>query len=219
MSSPQVDQWAEKRAERARLLSIIEAFKAAESRLFKGILEQVGPLAQWPLHTLSQMLSTHLTYQPRINLTLFVLGNHCAPDLYAEWCMSRNMLKNKAAHLHVANLIKEHKAGQLARFNTYILPFRVSAPPKPLNERKHPWDGVGDPMPSDAPPSAFIFPVETPKMMDTDGWRWDHAFAELTTSYHLYHLPSSSRSVPEVKIVEEQDEVRTDMYGFDLLNA
>lgn len=213
--------FSQKRAQRAQLLDKIEDLKRCDAQLFGMIIENIGPLSQWPLHNLSQMLSSHLTYQPRINLTLFVLANQCPPNLYAEWCVSRNMLKDKAAHLHVANLIKDHKAGQLTRFTSYLLPFRVTAAPKPFHLRKHPWDGVGDPMPRNAPADAFIFPVETPAMMETDGWRWDQAYALLTnqlswsTAHGVGKLPLS-RSMPEVKIVEQCNEGLTDMYGMPL---
>lgn len=209
---------------RAALLDKVEALQRADARLFGSILANVGPIAQWPLQTLAQMLSAHLTYQPRMSLTLFVLGNQCPADLYADWLISRGMLRDMPARLHVANLVKQHKAGQLARFTTYMLPFRVTAPPKPVAERKHPWDGVGDPMPADAPSSAFIFPVETPQITDTDGWRWDQAYATLMQA-RVGILPTSI-SLPEISIVptvdpddlsdDEFGNVRVDAYGMPL---
>ena len=66
----------DKRAQRCFLLDMAEALQPAHARVFGAIIEGVGPLSQWPLHTLSQMLSSHLTYQSRLNLTLFLLGNH-----------------------------------------------------------------------------------------------------------------------------------------------
>lgn len=207
---------SQKRAQRAELLDKVEALKPGDAQLFGMIVENIGPLSQWPLHNLSQMLSSHLTYQSRINLTLFALANQCPPTLYAEWCVSRNMLRDNSAHLHVANLIKEHKAGQLTRFTSYLLPFRVTAAPKPSKLRKHPWDGVGDPMPPDATAEAFIFPVETPNIMETDGWRWDQAYALLTNQRNLTGKLPLSRSIPEVKIVEQCKEGLTDMYGMPL---
>jgi len=211
----------DKARRRAFLLDRIEGLQRGPAALFSSILENVGPLKQWPLHTLAQMLSDHLTYQARINLVLFLLGNRCPPNMIAWWLITRNMLHDKAARLHVANLIKEHKQGKLTQFTTYMLPFRVTAPDKPLAQRKHPWDGVGDPMPHDANPSAFVFPVETPLVKD--GWLWDNAYAmllEVKTSTIAF-----SASVPELKIVPVQDpdeldddegRVNVDMYGMPM---
>lgn len=207
--------------QRAALMDKVEALKLAEARLFGQVVEHIGPLSQWPIHTLEQMLSTHLTYQPRLNLTLFALGNHCAPDLYSEWLLIRNMLKDQPARLHVASLIKLHKTGQLGRMTTYMLPFRVTAPPKPVSERKHRWDGVGDPMPRGSPSSAFVFPVETPDISIIGGAHWDHAYNMLTENSGV-HFPvlTPLQYKPEIKITPirdpddlDEDGDLTDMYG------
>jgi hypothetical protein len=213
-----------KRAQRSALLDKIEALKRIEGALLGSIVENVGPFSQWPMHNVEQMLSSHLTYQPRINLTLFMLGNQCPPDLYAEWIISRNMLKDKPARTHVATLIKEHKAGELSRFKTYLLPFRVTAPPKPMADRKHFWDGVGDPMPKDAPPSAFVFAVETPGpiFMSLEGWRWDKAYGMLMND--KVGALAMSCSMPTITIEpisdpdldDENGSVLTDVYGLPI---
>jgi hypothetical protein len=210
-----------KRTQRLAMLGKIEALKRTDAVVFGSIVENVGPISQWPLHNVEQLLSSHLTYQPRINLTLFMMGNQCPPDLFAEWIISRNMLKDMPARVHVASLIKEHKAGQLSRFNTYMLPFRVTAPAKPMVDRKHFWDGVGDPMPKDAPPSAFVFTVETPGpiFMALEGWRWDKAYGMLMND--KVSALAMSCSMPKITIEpvrdpdldDENGAVLTDVYG------
>ena len=208
----------DKRVMRRALLDKIEALKRAEGALFGSIVENVGPVSQWPLHNLEQMLSSHLTYQPRINLTLFLLGNQCPPDDYAEWVDSRNMLKDMPARAHVASLIKDHKDGKLSRFTTYMLPFRVTAPLKPLSLRKHKWDGVGEPMPKDAPPEAFIFEVETPGpiFMAMEGWRWDKAYGMLMNNALAMSSSTPTITIEPMRDPDPENDVMTDVYGLPI---
>ena len=185
------------------LYDAIESMHAIDMQLFSSIVEHVGPLEQWPLHQLTSMLSKHLQHQDRLSLTFFLLANRCPPDLYAQWLMQRRMLADCSASQSIARLIQEHKMGQLHRYTAYHLPFRVTTD-KPLGERKHPWDGVGDPMPKDAPFTAYIFPIDTPDTMDTDGWRWDHAYAMLMQSNYICTL-SHSVSAPAIHVVPVAD--------------
>lgn len=205
-----------KRVMRLEALDKIDNLNAFEEAIFNVIHEHVGPLGQWPAHNLSQIMSTHLVSGDRINLTLFLLGNSCPPDTYAEWLLSRNMLKDNSARNQVAGLIESHKAGRLTRFTCYKLPYRVTVEtPKSIAltvaQQKKMFDsgvklvpaGYGDPIDRDSGPSALIFPVETPKIMDTDGWRWDFAVAMLkngpiTTLPHRLHQP-------QVQVVPMQD--------------
>jgi hypothetical protein len=184
---------ASKGAQRDALLVKVEHLNAADSRLFYRIVQQhIGPLSQWPLHILTHMLCTHLTFQPRMSLTLFLLGNRCPPDLFCEWYMQRNMLRDDSARRHVANLVQEHKAGKLIKFDTYILPTNVTfnyaitpALGKKMFERGEklvPSAIGGNPAPPHAISQAFVFPVDTPNpgFMHSEGWRWDRAYTMLT---------------------------------------
>ena len=210
------------RGERALLLTKVEALNRQDTKLFSTILEHVGPLAQWPKHTLTQMMSTHLTCQSRLQLTLFLLGNCCPPDLYAEWLISRNSLRDKSARMQIADLIKNHKAGQLSRYKAYHLPCRVTVPNAELtNEKKKEMfasgaflvpHGSGDPLPFGAKAYNYLFPVETPNhsFMAFEGWRWDKAYA-LLAQYNPGSLPMSV-SMPQIKItpIRDPDEVEED---------
>ena len=60
----------------------------------------------------------------------------------------------------------------------------------------------GNLVPRDAGPRACIFPIETPNIMDTDGWRWDRAYALLTGGSKLITSASTDNIV---KIVPMPD--------------
>ena len=61
-----------------------------------------------------------------------------------EWYMKRGMLRDKSARDQVADIIRQHKDGTLEQQGrtTWIMDTTVT---KPIWERKHKWDGVGDP--------------------------------------------------------------------------
>lgn len=134
-------EYAAKRREQS---ARIEAMHRVEGRLLLDIEEQVGSCLTWPVRMTEALLSTHLHFPERWQLSLFLLGNRCPPVLMADWYLKRGMLKDKAACEQVADLIKKHKTGELERQGrtTWIMDATVT---KPVWDRKHPWDGVGDP--------------------------------------------------------------------------
>ena len=174
------------------------------AKLFATLVEHIGPLQQWPKQNLTAMLSTHLMYDERKSLTFFVLGNHGPPNVYVQYLMARKMLHCKESMNHMASLIKDHMHGKLAKFTTYMLPFRVTAPDKPVTERKHKWDGVGDPMPRNSTGKCFVFPVVAPGpiVMQDEGWRWQQAYSMLTKTELPIYFSSNDR---QVKIVPYQE--------------
>lgn len=214
MASADAWSWLKKRMD---ALEKVENLNNADAKLFAAIVENVGPLNEWQGNTLTQMMSKHLVHHERLNLTFFLLGNRCPPDLYAEWLLSRNMLNDMKARNHIAGLIKDHKLGLLTRFTTYMLPFRVTAIPKPSFQRKHPFDGVGEALPPDSHWSRFQFPVETPlAMMKEEGWRWDKAYQQLTSNSLLGTFNLRDIKIHTVLDWDMDKPVETDMYGTPL---
>ena len=81
--------------------------------LVTKIEEHMGSLSTWPTHIAEMLLSRHLRFNDRFQLTLFMLVNKCMPAVYAEWLIKRGMLKDKSAREHVAGIIEAHKTGKL----------------------------------------------------------------------------------------------------------
>lgn len=129
---------------RERVKKIIESLNRKEGRLLLEIEEQTGAVIYWPYRFAEMMLSTHLRFSERWQLTLFLLGNRTPPRKIAEWYVARKMLKDKAARDQVIDLIKQHMTGKLEENgrSTWVMNATVD---KPLFIRKHAWDSVGDP--------------------------------------------------------------------------
>jgi hypothetical protein len=129
---------------RGRQTQRIEAMSRRDGRCLIDIEEHVGSCLKWPHRFTEMMLSSHLRFPERWQLTLFLLGNRLPPSLMVEWYMGRSMLKDKSARDQVADLIRQHKDGTLEQQGrtTWIMEATVT---KPIWERKHKWDGVGDP--------------------------------------------------------------------------
>jgi len=129
---------------RQRQTDRIECMGRLEGSLLLDIEQNVGSCLKWPTHFTEMMLSNHLSFEERWPLTKFLLGNRCPPTLMVEWYLKRGMLSDKSARDNVADIIRQHKDGTLERQNrtTWIMGATVT---KPLWERKHKWDGVGDP--------------------------------------------------------------------------
>ena len=130
---------------RQRQAARIEAMGRIEGRCLLDIEEQVGSCMKWPYRFTEMMLSRHLRFPDRWQLTLFLLGNRCPPTLMTEWYIARGMLKDKSARDQVVDIIKKHKSGELSQQGRSTWVMDATAPPKPQWERKHKWDGVGDP--------------------------------------------------------------------------
>lgn len=129
---------------RDRIKERIEALGRVHGRALLDIEEHVGSCLKWPFRFTEMMLSTHLRFPERWQLTLFLLGNRCPPSLMVEWYISRKMLKDKSACDQIADLIQKHKDGTLEQQGrtTWIMEATVT---KPWWLRAHRWDGVGDP--------------------------------------------------------------------------
>ena len=130
---------------RQRQASRIEALSRAHGRLLLDVEEHVGSCIRWPSNLTEAMLSTHLLFPDRWQLTLFLLGNRCPPSVFVTWFLTRHMLHDKAARDQVIDIIVKHKSGELERQGRTTWMMDATAPPKPPCIRKHQWDGVGDP--------------------------------------------------------------------------
>ena len=159
---------------RARQASRVEALSRIEGRLLLDIEEHVGSCMKWPSRFTEMMLSTHLRFPDRWQLTLFLLGNRCPPTLIVAWYTDRDMLKDKQARDQVADIIRQHRDGTLEQHGrtTWMMD---ATEDKPLILRTHPWDGVG--MPAEdknrticTPSFAFDWEHQ---------WHWDEAIEKL----------------------------------------
>jgi hypothetical protein len=130
---------------RKRQKERIEAMGRTIGRCLLDIEEHLGSCLYWPSRFTEAMLTTHLRFPDRWQLTLFLLANRCPPKLMIEWYMSRGMLKDKSARMQVADLLHKHMNGTLEKqgYTTWIM---QATSTKPVWERKHKWDGVGDPV-------------------------------------------------------------------------
>lgn len=96
--------------------------------IWHSMVEQVGPLDEWPTPIISLMLGKHLNHAARFSVYTFVVaGNRGNPLDFAYWCSARALFDKKGA-LELAELITNHKAGKLDnKYMTYMLPFRMSS--------------------------------------------------------------------------------------------
>lgn len=130
---------------RMRQQKTIEQLNTKDGKMLLCIEEQIGKCLQWPSRFTEAFLSSHLRFPNRWQLTLFLLGNGLDPKLIVEWYEQRKVLKDKSARTQVADLIQKHKNGTLeAQGRTTWVMEATST--KPVWERKHKWDGVGDPI-------------------------------------------------------------------------
>ena len=80
---------------------------------FDHLVDFVGPLNLWPVNIAEAVVSTHLTFESRFQLTLFLLGNRVPPCVFTEWFLKRSMLEDASARRHVAGILLAHKTGKL----------------------------------------------------------------------------------------------------------
>ena len=160
---------------RARQEGRVEALSRVEGRALLDIEEQIGACMKWPHRFTEMMLSTHLRFPERWQLTLFLLGNRCPPTLMAEWFITRGMLKDKAARDQVVDLIRKHRDGSLEQQGRTTWVMSAVAPPTPVWERKHRWDGVGD----DLKDKNQIIATPTFAFDWEHQWHWDEAIKML----------------------------------------
>ncbi len=78
-------------------------------------------LQWWPKYQRELLLESDLKYAGRFQLTIYLLGNRLTPVTIASWFVGRNMLKDQAAKKHVAELIRAHMDGKLAKYDVYVM--------------------------------------------------------------------------------------------------
>ena len=128
---------------RATAVEVLSSLSRRDAALLVTIEAQIGSIMTWPSHMREKFLSSHLRFNDRFQLTLFLLGNRVPPLLIAEWYLYRGMLKDKSARENVASIIKQHMDGELESkgFKTWVM---GATSCKPACLRRHKWDGVGD---------------------------------------------------------------------------
>mgnify|MGYP006092283187 CR=1 FL=1 len=203
----------------------ITALKPDDKALFDILEAAVGEKEDWPVSTLTHMMSKHLKMPGRWNLTLFLLGNHAPPDVVASWYVQRQMLRDHDARSHVANLFQQHRDDKL-NVSTWVLPSRVTFSTYKKDSDKSITAAeqramfrrgdtlvpaqYGNPAPIGSPMSIndpgghlfYSFPINTPNITPMEGWRWERAYRMLMN----YEMPMSAAKANEVKIVDWTDE-------------
>ena len=135
-----LDDWI--RARDATVSALLQ-LDDGEKRLLRAIEDQLGKVILWPAYLREMFLSSHLRFNERFKLTLFLLGNALPPTLIVKWYVSRKMLKDDAAHRNVAEIIKMHMDGTLEE-RGYLVYTLNATKSKPYALREHRWDGVGE---------------------------------------------------------------------------
>ena len=75
----------------------------------------------WPNSFREMLISSHLNYSQRFQLTIFLLGNRLDPRTIGEWYKMRGMLRDDAARTHVADLFRSHAHGDLEKYDAYVM--------------------------------------------------------------------------------------------------
>lgn len=137
---------------------------------FDELVDHVGPLNRWPVNMAEAIVSTHLTFQQRFQLTLFLLGNRVPPTVFIAWFLRRNMLKDISARRHVAGILLAHKTGKLEADGktTWV----VGAVDKEGNELKDKNQVIA-----------------TPRFADDEPQYWDEAIKKLNMGNAAATLP------------------------------
>ena len=89
--------------------------------LKEHVEEHTHFLKFWPKYYRELMLSTHLKYLGRFQLTMFLLGNRLNPETIVQWYLGHRMLHDQAARVHVSGIIKAHKKGELENKTTFVM--------------------------------------------------------------------------------------------------
>jgi len=107
-------EWMAKEALRQRVGMLAAQLKSWERKFLReNIEEHMGPIIEWPLKQAEMLLSRHLNNSQRMQLTYFMLGNGCQPDVYAQWITLRGMLRDKSARDSIVYILEAHKTGKL----------------------------------------------------------------------------------------------------------
>lgn len=75
----------------------------------------------WPQSFRELLVSTHLNFNQRFRLTIFLLANRLDPRTICEWYTMRGMLRDDAARTHVAELFRAHAHGDLEKYEVYVM--------------------------------------------------------------------------------------------------
>lgn len=147
-----------------------------------------------------------------------MLNNACPPELYAEWLLLRNSLRDDSARFHVADLIAKHQDGLLEIKTSYIMPARQTVDHHvPLYARRGPWDGVGEaitPKDRQQNPNICFRPVVTPNCAtNEEEWRWLKAYNMLRTND--INAPLGSRLFAKVNNESRRVQIVDDMNNDD----
>ena len=89
--------------------------------LQESIEDHVGMIKYWPKSYRELMLGNHLNFNQRFKLTTFLLANRLDPRTIADWYVYRGLLRDTAAKVHVAQIIRSHKKGELEKFEIYVM--------------------------------------------------------------------------------------------------
>ena len=139
---------------KAKVAEIAITLKGWERKLLKDTIEEhAGSIQNWQWNMAERLLSKHLRYNDRFQLTLFMLQNKVPPALIAQWYIKRKMLSDQSARMHVAGIIKAHMTGELEE--KCITAQMMDA-----------TDRAGNPLPY----CATQFPVYTPNF----AYDWQH---------------------------------------------
>lgn len=141
----------------------------------EDISDLIGSFAYWPAHMRSRMLSTHLKFQDRYQLTLFLLANRCPPFLIAEWYITRRMLKDKSARMQVADIIRQHRDGKLQEHGRTAFVMKATETLPRAERGRYEWQGVGD------TPACKVQTIATPNFAfdAVHSIHWDEALGML----------------------------------------
>ena len=186
---------------RAYIEGKIHAMAPEAKAMLATIQEQVGaPILApynvdgWPNYVTTAIVSTPLKWDGRFTLTKFLLGNGVSPLLMAEYYLRRGMLSDASARENVANLIKQHQAGEWAAkgYTCWLMRATTTAP---WPNGNHAWDGVGDPV-RDKKRT-----IQTPSFANDDGNEWDAAVELLmpgkVKSVGDYLMSMGERTIPQ----------------------
>ena len=120
-----------------------------EVKILLELLDHLGPdwespmegkitvLARVPQKYAQALLSTHLKFKERRELTVFLLANRVPPTLLVKWYTVRKMLHDFSAKKDVADLLAKFAKGELdgqAQFTTFHINLRSTAPVNYIDE-------------------------------------------------------------------------------------
>jgi len=137
--------------------------------VLRKIKEAVGgALDEWPIWHLNALVADHYKRNERWNLTLFLLCNTAMPTDIVYLYKIRGVLGDDDAVKDLAGIIRRHQFGELEKWEIEVMPFRITVDtPKTEEEKKHKWDGVGDPVKPLKKGYFYKYPVTSPSFART----------------------------------------------------